>query len=89
MQCAISGCDFDTSCHKPMLAPCQCGHFVCSKCVAVWAGMPGPVSAVTAPVRCLGCQGAEAAPFEAQDCVAATGVLVALVAGQSTQAKDR
>jgi hypothetical protein len=79
MQCAISGCDFTTHGRMPMVAPCRCGHIVCRKCLAVWAGMPNP-----AP--CPACGAKAVAPFELRECRPATGVLVVLVAQQP--AKD-
>ena len=72
MHCAISGCDFNAHGRKPMVAPCPCEHIVCHKCLVAWAGMPGPGP-------CLACRSRSVAPFEAEGCRPATGVLVVLV----------
>jgi hypothetical protein len=68
LKCAVSGCDFNTSDRRPMVAPCPCGHFVCAKCLCVWAAMPGPVP-------CLACMAAATAPFEVSGTKPTTGCL--------------
>ncbi len=78
LQCP-SGCVMDARGRRPVTLACPCQHVVCAKCAAALAGVPRGAGLAAAALPCALCGLDDGPAYNADDCKADLGMLLAVM----------